>query len=292
MEGLSLHHRFLDEAEEANCRLESESHGAPRGAPEAKHTQSTVMKRALIENSGAAGSKWSRGKGRQVLQYGVFYDYAQHRIDPDQEVELLPPVLLTLIELLVGEVLPASKRPTVQSSISTAGLHPAAHRPPLLRAPVLRAIVGFEATSSGKGIATVGPGEFAAPSRPPSRSAPSSFRRNCREQGATHPGGGDSADLDHLRRCHQRPRQARPQVIAYAQVTQNYPSGSTAFCVLSSSASTRARASSSSHSTRARRRRAVEAHGPHAVSSQNAPLPPRRRRRRRLAAAAAVSTWP
>ena len=167
MEGLSLHHRFLDEAEEARlvvwCESQLERRAELRGKT---YLQSTVPKRALIENSGAAGSKWSRGKGRQVLQYGVFYDYAQHRIDPDQEVEPLPPVLLTLIELLVGEVLPASKRPdsAIINFYSPGDCIPPHIDHPSFERPFCALSLGSEANILfGKGIATVGPGEFAAP---------------------------------------------------------------------------------------------------------------------------------
>ena len=177
---------------------------------------------ALIENGGAAGSKWSRGKGRQVLQYGVFYDYAQHRIDPDQEVEPLPPVLLTLIELLVGEVLPASKRPdsAIINFYSPGDCIPPHIDHPSFERPFCALSLGSEANILfGKGIATVGPGEFAAPVSIalPQRSVVV-FSGTAGNKVQHCIGGGDSADLDHLRRCPPNSRQARPQVIAYAHV--------------------------------------------------------------------------
>eukprot|EP00277_Geminigera_cryophila_P000920 CAMPEP_0179411008 /NCGR_PEP_ID=MMETSP0799-20121207/3654_1 /TAXON_ID=46947 /ORGANISM="Geminigera cryophila, Strain CCMP2564" /LENGTH=386 /DNA_ID=CAMNT_0021183021 /DNA_START=42 /DNA_END=1202 /DNA_ORIENTATION=- len=53
-----------------------------------------------------------RGRGRQVLQYGSYYDYANHRIAPEVPVEPLHPILLKLVDKLVHQgVLPQAVRP-------------------------------------------------------------------------------------------------------------------------------------------------------------------------------------
>ena len=42
-----------------------------------------------------------KGKGRLVLQYGSFYNYASHQISPDTPVDFMPPVLNALIDALI-----------------------------------------------------------------------------------------------------------------------------------------------------------------------------------------------
>ena len=39
-----------------------------------------------------------RGKGRQILQFGSFYDYAEHRIQPDFLVEPMDETLCSLVD--------------------------------------------------------------------------------------------------------------------------------------------------------------------------------------------------
>jgi alkylated DNA repair dioxygenase AlkB len=52
-----------------------------------------------------------RKNGRKVLQYGVYYDYAGHRIAPEVSVEAMPPCLCKLVEKLEERsVLPLDKR--------------------------------------------------------------------------------------------------------------------------------------------------------------------------------------
>ena len=54
----------------------------------------------------------SRGKGRQVLQFGAYYDYASHRIEPEIEVEKMSKVLEKLVDRLISQrALPQSVRP-------------------------------------------------------------------------------------------------------------------------------------------------------------------------------------
>ena len=53
-----------------------------------------------------------RGNGRQILQYGSFYDYQQHRINPQLQVEPIPHIIAELIKhgLNTG-IIPAHAEP-------------------------------------------------------------------------------------------------------------------------------------------------------------------------------------
>jgi len=54
----------------------------------------------------------ARGEGRQVLQFGSFYDYASHEIEPSLDVEPMGEVLERLVDNLVAAgALPAAVRP-------------------------------------------------------------------------------------------------------------------------------------------------------------------------------------
>ena len=59
-----------------------------------------------------APSRWMKGKGREILQFGVFYDYQAHEIAWERPVEPMPPVLVDLVDKLVAKrVLPEAVRP-------------------------------------------------------------------------------------------------------------------------------------------------------------------------------------
>ena len=79
------------------------------------YMQGTVP-RKVVATAGASASaaqqrtdKWRAGKGREVLQYGVFYDYAAHRIAAANPVEPMPLELSALAEqLCTAGVVPPS----------------------------------------------------------------------------------------------------------------------------------------------------------------------------------------
>ena len=117
---------------------------------------------------------------------------------------------------------------------------------------------------------------------------PSALRRRLRGSAWSEQCGGIAAaairaDLARLPARAQRPRQARPQVLAVRTAAVRQPSGSAAFCA-SRAAPRRALAHVVVALDARRRRRAVPPRWPHAVSSANAPaslVGARRRRRRR-----------
>jgi alkylated DNA repair protein alkB family protein 5 len=105
LDGLSLHEDAITEAEAAElvkwCQQEYVS-GVSGQLKGKTFMQSSSQRKA---------EHGMKRNGRQVLQYGVFYDYAQHRISPETPVATMPACLCVLIEKLEKRnVLPENKR--------------------------------------------------------------------------------------------------------------------------------------------------------------------------------------
>jgi hypothetical protein len=105
LEGLALHHEIIGADMEAELigwtdrMVKLGQCGGLRGA--------TFMQSTFTDAVTGA-----RGQGRQVLQFGSFYDYASHEIAPALAVEPLGEVLEGLIDvLLAAGALPLSVRP-------------------------------------------------------------------------------------------------------------------------------------------------------------------------------------
>ena len=120
LEGLELHHNVLSAQEQARLAAwceEQLAQGKRGFLGGSTYMQSTVPKK-VVDSAGATArradksEKWTRGTGREVLQYGVFYDYGGHRIDEDKEVEPMPEELQKLARLVCARgVVPQSKVP-------------------------------------------------------------------------------------------------------------------------------------------------------------------------------------
>ena len=102
LQGLELHREVVPPNEQTalvswcEAQLRRGKAGALVGAT---YMQGTVPRKLWASGAPPASmqsDKWRRGKGREVLQYGVFYDYGSHRIAPENPVEEMPEELLAL----------------------------------------------------------------------------------------------------------------------------------------------------------------------------------------------------
>jgi len=175
LEGLELHNNVLSPQEQARVSTWCEEQLAQgkrgfRGG----HTymQSTVPKK-VVDSAGATArradrsEKWTRGKGREVLQYGVFYDYGGHRIDEDKEVEPMPEELQKLAKLVCARgVIPPTKVPDscIVNFYSEGDCIPPHIDHEHYPRPFFSLSLGCDAgIAFGTHIKTLGPAAFAAP---------------------------------------------------------------------------------------------------------------------------------
>lgn len=105
LSGLVLHEEVIDHASEQALVAWIDEQVAKRN----KLSGATFLQSTFTTYSN--GRKMTR-RGRQVLQYGSFYDYQLHVIDADKEVEAMPAPLEQVIDALVAQgVMPADARP-------------------------------------------------------------------------------------------------------------------------------------------------------------------------------------
>lgn len=179
LQGLELHPGpgVLSQAEQAELEAWCESQllrGRAGALCGKKYMQGTVPRRVVTEGGRVPADrtdKWLQGKGREVLQFGVFYDYAAHRIAPELDVAPMPPELAELTARLSAEsVVPAGfGLDSCIGNFYAAGdcIPPHVDHEHYPRPFCAISLVNEAPILFGKPIAVVAPGEFDAPFRLP-----------------------------------------------------------------------------------------------------------------------------